>query len=136
MATARHEVMIDAPSHKVWALLGDVSKWPAWHKHVTEGRMLKGDVFYPGATFQYVHGGKPYVGTVTQIEQRKTLAWRAENVRHIVRLEPVGESTRVVGEQEVSGFMASLRKSKAEQEAAQACAEWLASLKEAAEAGS
>ena len=133
MAIARQQVVINAPPMKVWSLLGDVTKWTAWNKHISEGRMLDGDQFFPGATFQYTYNGKPQVGTITQIERPKALAWRAGNTRHSVRLEPDGEHTKVTGEHEITGFMASLRKGKTEQEAAQVCQNWLGALKAAAE---
>jgi len=133
MAIARHEVVIDAPTTKVWSLLGDVTKWPAWNEHITQGRMVDGDQFFPGATFEYVYDGKPLVGTITQIDRPRSLAWRAGNTRQSIRLEPDGEKTKVTGEREVAGFVASLRKGKAEQEAAVVCQDWLNMLKAAAE---
>ncbi|MGQ9553597.1 MAG: SRPBCC family protein [Anaerolineae bacterium] len=133
MATARQEVVINALPIKVWSLLGDVTKWPGWNQHITQGRMLEGDTFYPGSTFQYVYNGKPMVGTITLIDRPKALAWRAGNMRQTMRLEPVGNQTKVVAEYEVTGFMTSLRKGKAEAEASQACNDWLKSLKEGVE---
>ena len=133
MATARQEVVINATPNKVWSLLGDVTKWPEWNQHVTQGRMLEGDTFYPGSTFQYVYDGKPLVGTITLIDRPKALAWRAGNTRQTMRLEPVGNQTKVIAEHEVTGFLTSLRKGKAEAEASQACNDWLKSLKEGVE---
>jgi len=133
MASGRQEVVINAPSMKIWALLGDVSKWPAWNKHVTKGTMLQGDVFYPGSTFEYVYDGKPLVGTITVIDRPKVLAWRAGNARYNMKLEPVGEKSKLITEHEVSGFMTNLRKGKAEQEAQQVCASWANALKEGVE---
>lgn len=133
MPSARQEITINATPMKVWSYLGDVTKWPGWNPKVTGGRMLEGEEFYPGATFQYNYEGKPVVGTVTLIDRPKALAWRAGNTRHSIRLEGSGETTRVVGEAELSGFMMSLRKGKAEQEAAAECSHWLSALKQAVE---
>ena len=133
MATARQEVVINASLDKVWALLGDVTKWPAWNQHVTKGRMREGETFYPGSTFQFVYDGKPLVGTITLIERPKSLAWRAGNARQTMRLEPAGNQTKVVGEHEVTGFLTSLRKGKAEAEASEVCDNWLKSLKQGVE---
>ena len=134
MASARHEVVINAPPTRVWGLLGDVTKWSGWNKHVSKGSMMQGEEFYPGSTFQYVYDGKPLAGTITLIDRPKTLAWRADNIRQSIKLEPMtGDKTKLVGEHEVSGFMVNLRKAKAEQEAQQTIADWANSLKEAVE---
>lgn len=133
MAAAQREVVVDATPSKVWSLLGDVTTWPSWNPRITQGRMLDGEEFFPGATFQYVCDGKPAVGTITQVERLKTLAWRTGNNRQSFRLQADGEKTRVTGAVEITGFMASLRKSKSEQEAARICEAWLAGLKQGAE---
>jgi uncharacterized protein YndB with AHSA1/START domain len=133
MASARHEVVINAPPMKVWGLLGNVTKWPAWNKHVSKGSMMQGEEFYPGSTFQYVYDGKPLAGTITLIERPKALAWRAGNARVSFRVEPTGDKTKVIGEYEVNGFMINLRKAKSEQEAQQVAAGWVAALKEGVE---
>lgn len=136
MAEARQDVVIEAPPSKVWSLVGDVTTWPTWNSKITQGRMLQGEEFYPGATFQYVYDGKPLVGTVTEVQRLKTLAWRSDNnTRQRLQMQADGERTKVSGVHEVSGFMASLRKSKSEQEAADTCREWLNGLKRAAEGG-
>jgi hypothetical protein len=135
MANARQEITINATPMKIWSMLGDVTKWSSWHPKITKGRMLEGDEFYPGSTFQFNLDGKPLVGTITLIDRPKALAWRAGNSRQSVKLEAAGaDKTRVVGEAEVSGgFLAGLRKGKAEQEAADACNELLNALKTSVE---
>ena len=133
MALARQEITINAPPTTVWSLIGDVTKWPSWHGRITSGRMLEGDEFFPGATFQFTYDGKPLVGTIIHIERPKRVAWRCGNTRQSVRLEGLGTQTKVSAEREVTGFMASLRKGKAQQEAAQSLKEWLEALKAAAE---
>lgn len=135
MASARQEITINATPMKIWSMLGDVTKWPNWHPKVSNGRMVQGDEFYPGSTFQYTLDGKTQLGTVTLIDRPKALAWRAGNSRYAIRLEAAGaEATRVVGEVEVGGgLLASLRKGKAEQEAADTCNEWLNALKQGVE---
>lgn len=135
MASARQEITINATPMKIWSMLGDVTKWPSWHPKITNGRMLEGDEFYPGSTFQYVIDGKQVTGTVTLIDRPKALAWRVGNSRQSMKLEAAGgDKTRVVGEAEVSGgLLAGLRKGKAEQEAADACNEWLNALKASVE---
>jgi uncharacterized protein YndB with AHSA1/START domain len=127
MAAAQHEVVINAPPSRVWSLLGDVRTWESWNPKVKGGRMLEGD------EFQYTCDGKPSVGTITQVERLKTLAWRSGNCRQSFRLEADGDKTRVISSAEIGGFMASLRKSKSEQEAADLCQGWLAGLKQGAE---
>jgi len=135
MAAARQEVVINAPPNKIWSLLGDVSKWPSWNSRVTSGKMLEGDVFYPGATFQFTYDGKPRVGTIIQIDRLKVLVWRFDKTRLSMRLEPSGQTTKVICECEAgaSGLFGSFNKSKLEQEAAQACTDWLQGLKQGVE---
>jgi len=135
MASARQDITINATPAKIWSMLGDVTKWPSWHPKVSNGQMLEGDEFYPGATFQYTLDGKPVSGTITLIDRPKAIAWRAGNSRFSVKLEPVqAEATRVICETEVSGgLLSSLRKAKAEQEAADAAKQWLDALKQGVE---
>ncbi|NLT41367.1 MAG: hypothetical protein GXX93_01710 [Anaerolineae bacterium] len=133
MATAQREVTIAAPPSKVWSLLGDVTTWERWNPRVKNGRMLDGEEFFPGATFQFLYDGKPEVGTITLVERLKALSWRFGNVSSAVRLQADGESTRASASAEVSGFMANLRKSRSEQEAAGIVETCLDGLKKAAE---
>lgn len=135
MAAVRQEVVINAPPNKVWSLLGEVNKWSSWNSHVVSGKMLEGDVFYPGATFQFTYDGKPHVGTIIQIDRLKLLVWRSEKTRQSMRLEASGQTTKVVGEYEAnaSGLFASFNKGKLEQEATQTCGDWLAALKQGVE---
>jgi len=134
MASAQREIMINAPPHKVWSLLGEVDQWPAWHSKITQGRMLAGDEFFPGAKFQYVYDGEPTVGTITQIDRLNSVGWRTDNSRFLFQLEASEGGTRVSGTHEISGFLEALRKGKFQQEADRLCNEWLTALKEAAEA--
>jgi hypothetical protein len=135
MASARQEITISATPMKIWLMLGDVTKWPSWNPKVAGAKMLQGDEFYPGSTFEYKLEGKPLVGTITLIDRPKALAWRAGNSRYSVKLEAAGpQATRVVGETEISGgLLSSLRKAKAEAEARDACQQWLSALKQAVE---
>ena len=135
MASARQEITINATPMKIWSMLGDVTKWASWHPKLSNGLMLQGDEFYPGSTFQFLLDGKPQTGTITLIDRPKALAWRAGNSRQSIKLEAAGaDKTRVIGEAEVSGgLLASLRKGKAEAEAAAACSEWINALKQAVE---
>lgn len=134
MATAQREIAIAAPPSKVWTLLGDVSTWESWNPKVKNGRMLDGEEFFPGATFQFLLDGKPEVGTITLVERLKSLAWRYGNVSTAFKLQSDGQTTRVAGSAEISGFMANLRKSKSEQEASGILQTWLEGLKTALEA--
>ncbi len=134
MATAQTEIAIAAPPSKVWTLLGDVTTWESWNPKVKNGRMLDGEEFFPGATFQFILDGKPEVGTITLVERLKRLSWRYGNVSTAFKLQADGQSTRVTGSAEISGFMANLRKSKSEQEATAILQVWLQGLKKALEA--
>lgn len=133
MATVQSEVVIAAPPSKIWSLLGDVTTWESWNPKVKNGRMLDGDEFFPGATFQFMLDGKPAVGTITLVERPKSLSWRWGNTRAAFRLQPEGQTTRVSATSEVSGFMANLRKAKSEAEARESLQGWLNSLKQGAE---
>lgn len=133
MAVAQREVTITAPPSKVWTLLGNVTTWESWNSKVKNGRMLDGEEFFPGATFQFVFDGKPEVGTVTMVERLKSLSWRFGNTSVVVKLQSDGQTTRASGSAEVGGFMANLRKAKSEQEAARVIQACLDGLKQAAE---
>jgi len=133
MATAQREVTIAAPPSKVWTLLGDVTTWEKWNPRVKNGRMLDGEEFFPGATFQFIYDGKPEVGTITLVERLKALSWRFGNASAAIRLQADGQSTRASASADVSGFLEGLRKAKFEQEAAAIVQSCLDGLKKAAE---
>lgn len=134
MATAQREISIAAPPSKIWTLLGNVTTWESWNPKVKNGRMLDGEEFFPGATFQFLLDAKPEVGTITQVVRLKSLSWRYGNVSLEFKLQSDGTTTRVSGSAEVSGFMANLRKSKSEQEASAILQTWLDGLKKGSEA--
>jgi uncharacterized protein YndB with AHSA1/START domain len=58
MASARRQVMVDAPVERVWALIGDVNRHPEWWPRVEE---VECDLLEVGCTYRQVTdrpGGK------------------------------------------------------------------------------
>ena len=112
MAAAQHEVVINAPPSRVWSLLGDVRTWESWNPKVKGGRMLEGDEFYPGATFQYTCDASQrrhhHPGDASRPSQR------SGNCRQSFRLEADGDKTRVISSAEIGihGFAPQVRASR------------------------
>jgi uncharacterized protein YndB with AHSA1/START domain len=51
MASARRQVMVDAPVERVWELIGDVSRHPEWWPRVEE---VESDLLEEGSTYRQV----------------------------------------------------------------------------------
>jgi hypothetical protein len=72
-ATARHEIVINAPLDTVWRLQTDVNNWPAWQTDITTARL---DVpFEPGNSFTWTSYGFTVTSTIYAVAERARTLW-------------------------------------------------------------
>jgi len=63
---AHHEIDIDAPLDRVWALHTHVDGWPEWQTDITEAR-IEGP-FGPGTSFDWTSYGFSVTQTINRID--------------------------------------------------------------------
>lgn len=109
---ARQEIMIAARREKVWALLTDIERWPEWQSDVSSAR-LEGPLA-PGTVFRWKAKGLGITSTIEMVEGEKRVGWTGDSLGmkavHIWTLEQQTSGTRVITEESLSGWLASLLK--------------------------
>jgi len=131
---ARHEVTIDAPRAKVWALLADGPGWPRWHPAVRSASAPA--PFVAGTDFTWNNEGTAIHSRLALVKPPEVLAWTGSvataKAAHVWRLSEVPPGkTRVEVEETLDGFLLSWFYSQKDLD--QAVTVWLADLKRAAE---
>jgi uncharacterized protein YndB with AHSA1/START domain len=102
-------ISIAAPPARVWALLTDISGWPAWHRHPTvpEARAANGVVV--GQPFDWNQEGTRISSRFAMVEPERRLVWTGTvsiaSAVHMWRLSPEGRGTRLEVEEGMWGFM-------------------------------
>jgi uncharacterized membrane protein len=106
-------VTIDAPPDKVFAVLKDVERWPAWTPTMTRVKRLESGPFAVGSTAQVQQPKlRPAVWQVTEIEEGRNFTWttRTPGLRMKAghRVEPQSTGSRASLTFEISGLVAPL----------------------------
>jgi uncharacterized protein YndB with AHSA1/START domain len=108
--TVRGSVDVSASPGEVWALLADISHWPAWNPDVTEAR-LEGELT-PGSSFVWCSGPGTITSVLRSVENGRELGWtgstRGVRAVHVWRIEPTQRGSRVTTEESWSGWSARL----------------------------
>lgn len=105
-------VEIEAPAHKVWAVIADVENWPRWTPTMQEVRLRDGAALGPGAVADIRQPKLPKaVWTVTEYEEGHHFVWigGGPGVRTEAdhRVEPLGDDRcRVILSVETTGALA------------------------------
>jgi carbon monoxide dehydrogenase subunit G len=106
-------VSIDAPPEKVFGVLCDVERWPAWTPTMLSVQRLDSGPFRIGSSAR-IHQPKlrPTVWKVTEFEDNRNFTWVTSGPGLRMKaghaLRPEGAGTRVELSMEISGFMAPL----------------------------
>ncbi|WP_107653475.1 SRPBCC family protein [Nocardia suismassiliense] len=105
-----HEIVIEAPAVRVWAVLADVRNWPSWYpgfelKSLSEVR--------PGGTFQWKLGSGAVSSTFAVVAADRELTWSGKSLwikaidRHV--LEPLDDTrTKVTVSESMGGLLLPL----------------------------
>ncbi|WP_327008628.1 SRPBCC family protein [Dactylosporangium sp. NBC_01737] len=70
---ARHQVRIDAPIERVWALHTDVNRWTDWQSDIDTAHA--DEPLRPGATFHWSTAGLQIASTVYAIDAPHRILW-------------------------------------------------------------
>lgn len=70
---SQSEIIIDAPTEKVWQILTNINDWPAWQKEVNESK-LKAELA-EGVEFKWKAGGLSFTSQIHTIDPKTKFGW-------------------------------------------------------------
>ena len=135
-AQARAEITIHAPAERVWRLLTEVDRWPAWNAAVATAAMQ--GPLREGSVFVWTSQGFQVTSTLSEIDPPKRLSWTGSALGtkafHLWEIETIGDMVRVKTFETFDGwvpwlFKSSMQKKKLDE----TLPAWLQALKQAAE---
>ncbi len=111
-ATAEGEIQIAATPETVWAVMSDLSGWPAWNSDVKS--MAVDGPIAPGSTFRWKAGSASLVSTLQVADAPREIGWTGKtmgiNAVHMFRFEPVDGGTRARSAESFRGLIPSVLK--------------------------
>lgn len=111
-ASADGEIQIAAPPETVWAVITDLSGWPAWNSDV-KSMMVDGPIA-PGSTFRWKAGSASLVSTLQVVEAPREIGWTGKTMGihavHVFRFEPVDGGTLARSAESFRGLIPSVLK--------------------------
>jgi uncharacterized protein YndB with AHSA1/START domain len=129
------EIGIAAPPERVWEVLADIERWPAWNPDV-KSAVLSGELA-PGSEFRWKAGGVNIRSQLEQVEAPRQIGWTGKTIglraRHVYRLDPHPQGTRVSSEESYDGWATLLFRNRMEATLKQALDDGLRYLKAEAE---
>ncbi|GAA0514227.1 hypothetical protein Ade02nite_89810 [Paractinoplanes deccanensis] len=69
----RHEIRIDAPIDRVWALHTDVNRWTSWQSDIDTA--YADGPLRPGSTFHWTTAGLSVISTVYDVDAPHRILW-------------------------------------------------------------
>jgi uncharacterized protein YndB with AHSA1/START domain len=109
---ARKEIVIQASSDTVWSALTNISQWPGWQPDVSAAK-LDGDLSV-GSVFHWKAKGLNITSVIREIDSQNSIGWTGDSIGmqavHLWKLEPLGNETRVITEESLSGWFPRLLK--------------------------
>jgi hypothetical protein len=100
-------IHIAAPPARVWAVLTDTARYPAWNP----GMVLKGALI-PGHVIEHDEGKMVFHPTIMAATPNQELAWlghigppRLFDALHVFRLAPEGDGTRFTQSEHIRGVL-------------------------------
>ena len=104
------EIKVSASVGQVWEKFTNIDGWPSWHSAVSEAKM--NGSLEPGTTFDWKSGGMGIHSTITEVVPQKTIVWTCTalgtKVTHRWDFLPEGTSTRVITEEQMSGWLPAI----------------------------
>ncbi len=107
------EEIVRAPGARVWQLLLDVEKWPAWTESMQEIQRLEDGPLTVGSRSRVTQlRRRPLVWTVTELEPMRVFTWVARqpglSFEAVHRIDEAGDGVRTTLEFIVTGPLAWL----------------------------
>jgi uncharacterized protein YndB with AHSA1/START domain len=135
---ARHEIHIQAPAERVWALISDIDAWSWWQPDIGYARLV--GPLAPGSTFKWKSRGTAVSSTLEEVDPPRRLGWTGRamgaKARHVWILEPQGNGVTVKTQESFEGIVVVLLKKTMPRLLDDSLKTWLARRKEAAEESS
>ncbi|RDV11911.1 polyketide cyclase/dehydrase [Pontibacter diazotrophicus] len=134
-AKCSKEIIINASSEKVWAVLTDIDKWTTWNTEVSNVK-LNGKL-QPESTFDWKAGGAKIHSTLHTIEPVKRFGWTGKALGtfaiHNWILSETNGQTKVLVEESIEGFLVRLFKKAFNRTLGSGMKKWLDLLKQECE---
>ena len=113
MFRTRHEIDIEAPPARVWAILEDLARWPEWAPTVTAVQLLDTPPLRVGLRARLTEPKLgPAVWQVTEVSHERSFSWQTHAGGMIVsathHVEPRAGGARVALAVETTGLGALL----------------------------
>ncbi|GAB3636227.1 hypothetical protein GCM10027422_18170 [Hymenobacter arcticus] len=128
-------IRINASPDKVWQLLSRIDDWAVWNSDITAPHL--NGALQPGTSFDWKTGGLTIHSTLHTVEPNAALGWSGKAFGafaiHNWTLIPHESYTEVRVEESMEGWLVRLLKPIFQPSLDKSIAEWLTSLKQAAE---
>jgi uncharacterized protein YndB with AHSA1/START domain len=112
-ATAAGEIQIAASPEAVWAVLSDLSNWPAWNADVRS--MAFDGPLAPGTEFRWKSGSASMASVLQVVDTPNEIAWTGTSMGihavHVFRFQPKDGGTLARSEESFSGLIPSVLRS-------------------------
>ncbi len=127
-------IIVSAPSHTVWNVITDISRWSSWRPEVSASHL--DGALAAGTPFTWTVDGTGIKSQIAAVEGQKRIAWTGHAMGltaiHVWMIEPLGSNkTSVRTIETMTGFPSSLFYSSADLQKTNA--KWLSDLKRASE---
>jgi uncharacterized protein YndB with AHSA1/START domain len=134
-AQAVAQITIHAPAERVWRLLTEVDRWPAWNSAV-ESAVMQGPL-REGTLFVWKSQGFQVSSTFSEIVRLKRLSWTGSafgtKAFHLWEIETAGDTVLVKTLETFDGWVPWLFKASMQKKLDETLPAWLQALKQAAE---
>lgn len=125
------QILINARPEQVWSVLTDVAKWPAWNKDISYTKLH--GLLQPGTTFEWKTGGTNIHSTLHTVEPCSYFGWTGKTFGifaiHNWTLAEENGQTRIIVDESMEGFLASVFKGSFNKVLEKGMQSWLEMLK-------
>ncbi len=129
------EIVINAPTEKVWRLLTSINDWPAWQSDVTESNLK--EELKEKAEFKWKAGGLSFTSQIHTIDPKIKFGWTGKtfgaSAIHNWFFKDDGEKTTVYVEESLQGVFPKFFKTYFQKNLDEGVKKNLKELKNAAE---
>jgi hypothetical protein len=131
----RKTIMIEAKPEKVWKILTDIDKWPAWNNNISLAR-IHGPL-QPNISFTWKSGGMKINSILHTVAPYYSIGWTGKvlgiHAVHNWNMKVVDGVTEVTTSESMEGLLAKLFKRKLQPTLDSGMEHWLELLKKESE---